>query len=395
MLPGRSAPPMSLERRLLTRLAELEGAGLGRRLPRIDHRHGAHYEVDGRAVVGFCSNDYLGFAVDEAAHSVANGASASRLISGDLPAHRALEHALATWVGADDCVLFPSGFQLNVGVLSSLVAPDDLVYSDALNHASLIDGLRLARGTIERLPHGAPPPEPISSSGLVWWVCESLYSMDGDFTDPDAVRTFLSHGHHVYVDEAHALGLYSGGAGFLQAHGVRPTVLVGTLGKAFGASGAFAAASPTVCHWIRTRARSFVYSTGPSPAMLSTIATILPRVSGSEGDDRRDRLWRNVQRFSDNLGIARPRLSPIFPFVVGSNDRAMTLTAVLLDAGFHVQAIRPPTVPDGTSRLRLTVSALHTFDQIDHLCENITALFRSAGLEPSACLPSLGPTSDR
>lgn len=379
---------MSLERRLLTRLAELDAAGLRRRLPPIAHRRGTRYELDGHAVVGFCSNDYLGFAVDEATHVIPNGASASRLVSGDLPAHRALERALAAYVDTEDCVLFPSGFQLNVGVLPSLLEGDDVAYSDALNHASLIDGLRLARATVERLPHGTPPPLDASSApGLVWWVCESLYSMDGDFSDPDAMRTALEQGHHLYVDEAHALGLYPHGAGLLQSHDLRPTVLVGTLGKAFGASGAFAAASATVCHWIRTRARSFVYSTGPSPALVSTIAGILPRITGAEGDDRRARLWRNVERFSTNLGITRRPPSPIVPFVVGSNERALECAAALLQAGFHVQAIRPPTVPDGTARLRLTLSALHTFDEIDALCDAMSTVFHDAGIEPSTSIP--------
>lgn len=379
---------MSLDRDLTSRLAALSAAGLGRTLPRIEQRHGARYRVNDKPAIGFCSNDYLGYATET--HNVASamGASGSRLITGDLSCTRELETSVADWLSYPDAVVFPSGFQLNVGVLPALIEGPDTAYSDMLNHGSLIDGLRLSSGTVHRIPHRHAPQIPDHSRRHHWWVCESIYSMDGDMTDPRDVRSFLEQGHHVYIDEAHATGLYSSGRGWLAEHNVQPTVLVGTFGKAFGAAGAFVAGSQPLCHWIRTRARSFVYSTGPLPALIGTIAHTLPRVVGDCGNARRERLWGNVARFSSNLGILRHHPSPIFPFVIGPNERVVSLASRLLDSGFHVQAIRPPTVPEGTSRLRATLSALHTHEDIDRLSETLLALFAEHDLHPRTCLPS-------
>jgi 8-amino-7-oxononanoate synthase len=392
---------MDANLRARQRLAELDAAGLLRRAPAVARRRGVHYELDGRSVVGLCSNDYLGLATEvgllDPKH-VSAGAGASRLICGDLPDHRALEARLAALVGADDAVLFPSGFQLNVGVLPALLEPGDLVDSDALNHASLIDGMRLASARPTILAHAhAPSPRPAHADAVCWWITESVFSMDGDRLDPQAVRRHLARGGSMYVDEAHALGLFHGGQGLLGHHGILPTVLVGTMSKAFGCAGAFLAASAPVCALVRNRARSFVFSTGPSPVLVASLTRALTLVTGPEGDRRRERMWANARHLARALELpdADPP-SPIFPVLVGDNHRAVALATQLLELGWHVQAIRPPTVPVGTARLRLTVSAAHEPAQLDAFALDLRRLLERAELplriERGAASPSPSTT---
>jgi len=360
-----------LHQRLQAKLEALKQEGLARALPAIGRRRGARYELDGRWVTGFCSNDYLGFADHPTFQSSGTpGATASRLVAGDHPEHRLAEQALATLVGMPDAVLFPSGFQLNVGVLPALIEPGDEVYSDELNHASLIDGLRLARTRPNILPHRSAPPPPESPT---WWISESIFSMDGDSADPEALRTFLAQGGLVYLDEAHSLGLFEGGAGFSSHHQFSPTLLMGGLGKAFGLAGAFVASSPTVCAWIRTRARSFVFSTGIARNLAQLVLRALDLLRGPEGAARRTALWSNARRFAELIG-APPPASPIFPIIVGANARALALSRALHERGFHVQAIRPPTVPADTARLRITISASHSPEEIEALAAALRTL---------------------
>lgn len=381
---------MLLDDRIGRRLEALARQGLARGLPAVSAREGTTYLLRDRRVVGFCSNDYLGFADDprladtprelasdppsrDGSLSLAGsaGAGASRLVCGDLPEHRAVEARLAALVGANDAVLFPSGFQLNVSVPSCLIEAHDEVHSDALNHASLIDGLRLGKAHVHVLPHGEPPPAPAirDADTLSWWVCESIDSMEGDRVDLGAIDHHLRCGGCVYVDEAHAIGLFERGRGLTSA--LAPTALVGTLGKAFGCAGAFVAASTRVCQWIRTRARGFVFSTGVSPVLVRRIDRALTLVVGPAGDERRERLWRNVDHLRRGLGLPLPAPSPIVSLVVGENQVAVELAERLFERGIHVQPIRPPTVPEGTARLRITLSALHEPAQIDHLLESL------------------------
>lgn len=364
------------EARLRARLDALQRAGLTRSPPQVAARDGVAYSLNGRPVIGFCSNDYLGLAnhpsfADLPHH--ASGATASRLVCGDLPEHRAVEARLAELAGTESAVLFPSGFQLNIGVLPALIEPTDRVLSDTLNHASLIDGLRLARAPIDILRHGdAPHPGPFA-----WWITEALFSMDGDYSDPAAMRTHLADGGALYLDEAHSFGLFKNSAtgrptGHAGRHGVRPTVLVGTLGKTFGCAGAFAAASDLTCRWLRACARSFVFSTGVSPVMTAQIGHAIDLVDSAEGDLRRRRLWENIEHLGRRLGA--PARSPIFRVIIGDNETAMATSAALLERGWHVQAIRPPTVPRGTARLRITVTASHEPDQIDAFADDLQKL---------------------
>jgi 7-keto-8-aminopelargonate synthetase-like enzyme len=249
-----------------------------------------------------------------------------------------------------------------------------------LNHASLIDGLRLSKATRTVIPHGTRPPlRSHTADGFDWWITEAIFSMDGDTVRPDAVRTYLEAGHCVYLDEAHAFGLYPRGLGLAGAHDLQPTALIGTLGKALGCAGAFVAGSRPLCAWIRSRARSFVFSTGISPALVLRINAALDLLRGNYGDEARDRLWENVARLARALDDAAP-ISPIFPVHVGDNQVALELSADLLAKGWHVQPIRPPTVPDGTARLRVTVTATHTIDQLERFAADLTQALDRRGI---------------
>lgn len=411
-----SAPP-DFDHEVERWLGERRAAGLERRCPQIQKRRGVHYELDGRPVVGFCSNDYLDVAdtLPEAPGEVA-GASASRLIVGDVEVHREVEALLAEVAGTEDAVLFPSGFQLNVGCLPALLRRDDRVHSDRLNHASLIDGLRLAspRPTIlEHLstPSDAPTaPTPIDraartrhdgdGTGRSWWITESVFSMDGDSPRLDDLEAHQAAGGQIYLDEAHAFGLATGGAGMGRALASTPTAAVLTLGKAFGVAGAGLGASASVCRWLRATSRSFVFSTGVSPRLARQIVAAIELVRGDEGDRRRESLARNcaamhralfghtARSSSGSSENRRAALGPvlggdaphIIPLLVGGNETALALSSALLDDGFHVQAIRPPTVEVGRARLRLTLSAGHTPDQIQALAEALHRRFADAGL---------------
>jgi 7-keto-8-aminopelargonate synthetase-like enzyme len=305
-------------------------------------------------------------------------------VCGDLQVHRDIERRFASLMGFEDAVLFPSGFQANVGVPASLVQANDLAYSDALNHASLIDGLRLASAErrilphLEAPPHGARPGADADPTGARWWFVESVFSMDGDGPILADLDTHLARGGCVYLDEAHAIGLYSGGRGRAAQLAHRPTVVVAPLGKAFGCAGAFVCASSLVCAWIRGHARAFVFTTGVSPALVPRIAHAIELVAGPEGDRRRELLWRNLDALRTTLGSSGHteggHASPIVPISIGDNQRALALSAALLERGWHVQAIRPPTVPEHGARLRITISAAHELETIKRFARDLREL---------------------
>ncbi|MFO7564296.1 MAG: aminotransferase class I/II-fold pyridoxal phosphate-dependent enzyme [Enhygromyxa sp.] len=381
----RVLPPLpgnrGLDERLATALAQERSAALARRCPPLEAREGLRYRLDGRSVVSFCSNDYLGLADERpSVESLASGASASRLVCGDLEEHRGIEREFSSFIGTEDAVLFPSGFQANVGVPAALLGAEDLAFSDALNHASLIDGLRLASAPRRVLPHLERPPLE-ACAGLRWWFVESLFSMDGDGPALAKLETHLVEGGCLYLDEAHALGLFAGGRGRAGQLEHRPTVIVAPLGKAFGCAGAFVCGSRTLCEWIRGHARAFVFSTGVSPALIPRIRHALELVAGPEGERRRELLWRNVERLRAALGFEGRLFAPILPIVVGSNTSALELSAALLERGWHVQAIRPPTVPERGARLRVTLSAAHEPDTVDAFARDLVELLEAWEVE--------------
>ncbi len=319
----------------------------------------------------FCSNDYLGLAATVGAVEAA-GAGASRLLGGDLPVHRRLESAAAELVGSEDALVFSSGYAANLGVLSALAGPGDLIVSDALNHASIIDGARLSRARVQVVPHldaGAVARAlEAPREGRAFVVTESYFSMDADTPDLGELRRICDrHGAALFVDEAHALGVLGPeGRGLCKAAGIVPDVLVGTFGKAFGAGGAFVAGSRSLVLWCWNRARSFVFSTGLSPLVAEAALRSL-FLSRAE-PWRRERVLAaasGLRAGMRRLGLQTPGEGAIVPWIVGEATTAVELSGRLRERGLDVRPIRPPTVPVGTARLRLTVTAAHTAADIE------------------------------
>jgi len=330
---------------------------------------------DGRDVVSFASNDYLGLtrhpAVLAAAHAGLDrwgtGAGSARLIVGSRPVHSELEAVLAEWKGTEQAVLFTTGFAANLGVLATFADHDVLVCSDELNHASIIDGRRLSRAPLAVYRHrdATHLDELLTASraarALV--VSETVFSMDGDVAPVDElVEVCRRHGALLVVDEAHAVLGPS-----LVCDG--DVLRVGTLSKTLGALGGFVAGPARYTDLLVNTARSYVFTTASTPADAAAALAALRIVRSAEGDALRAQLRAHVER----LRPGHP--TPILPYICGSEERAVEAAAALLDQGLLVTAIRPPTVPPGTSRLRVTLSAAHTVDQVDRLTSALDALF--------------------
>ena len=381
------------------RLAALRAASLFRDPPEVETADGVHGAVGGRAATLFCSNDYLGLRLDprvrraaaEAAERYGAGSGSSRLIAGSLPIHRELEAAVADWMGTRAALVCSSGYQANIALLQALAGRHDRVYSDALNHASLIDGCRLAQARVRKVAHGdiegldAALTEDAGSSGERFVLGEGLYSMDGD-RGPVAAQAAVAarHGAWLLVDEAHAIGVLGpGGRGVCAEQGVSPLARVGTFGKALGSHGAFIATDPETRDLIVNAGRTYIFTTGLPPASAGAALEAIRIARSDEGDDRRSRVLAHARRVSEAAtelgfglpGIDRASPGPIVPVVFGAADLALEAAATLLDAGVYAKAIRPPTVPAGTCRLRITVSASHTDADIEQLLD---ALARAA-----------------
>jgi 8-amino-7-oxononanoate synthase len=322
-------------------------------------------------------------AAAEAAAREGFGAGSARLVTGDLPAHRALERDLASYLRRPSALLFPTGYQANLGVLGTLAGPHDLIVSDALNHASLIDGCRLSRATVAIYAHADADaaiaalshPGPFRRRFL---VTESLFSMDGDAAPLAKLGEAANVRDAIFVvDEAHALGVLGpAGSGLCAQAGVDPDVLIGTLGKAFGSAGGFVTGSAPLRDYLLNRARTFVFTTSLPPPVAAAAGAGLQVAAGPEGDLRRARLASNKQRLLASLGprsilpVVSP-VGPIIPLILGADARALAIARLLRARGIFVPAIRPPTVPEGTARLRITLSSEHSDAEIDAV---VTAL---------------------
>ncbi len=331
----------------------------------------------------FCSNDYLGLA-SETAPAGAAGAGASRLIAGERDEHLALELEVAAWLKAPAALAFTSGYAANVGAIAALAGAGDRIVSDALNHASIVDGARLSRAEVVVTPHldveAVERALALPCRGRQWVVTESYFSMDADAPDLRSLRRACDAANAaLYVDEAHALGVLGpGGRGLAAEQEVTPDITVGTFGKAFGAGGAFVAGSDSLVRWLWNRARSFVFSTGLSPQLAAAARLNVARAQGDPS--LAARTLQNASRLRDGLaaiGIVPLGFGHIVPWLEADTGRALALSAALAERGQHVLAVRPPTVP--TSRLRLAVTAAHG----DH---DIDALLRAVA-ECVACLP--------
>lgn len=379
---------------LRERLGAIERAGLLRTPRHVGSPQGPVARVDGRDVVLLCSNDYLGHAASpELAHAQrealaqwGTGAGASRLISGGMTPHHDAEAALADFVGAPSALLFSTGYAANVGAIQALVGPGDLVLSDALNHASLIDGCRLSRARVVVYPHGDVAEaarllaEHRRDARAALIVTDGLFSMDGDVAPLAALRALADeHDAGLFVDDAHAIGVLGlQGRGAAAAAGIVPDVLVGTLGKAIGLAGAFVAGTPELTRLVGNRARSYVFSTAPPPALAATIPLAL--ALAQRADDARARLLRHAAALRagfTSLGLRTPPgIAPIVPVLLGDARAAMHASARLFELGVFAHGIRPPTVAPGTARLRVVPTAAHTDAHIESALEAFAVLAR-------------------
>jgi 8-amino-7-oxononanoate synthase len=334
---------------------------------------------DGRAVVSFASNDYFGLTQHPAVIAAAlaaierwgTGAGAARLIVGSRPVHSELEHALADWKHTERAVLFTTGFAANLGVLTTFAGPDVLVCSDELNHASIIDGRRLAQAPlavyrhrdaqhVDQLLRSCAQPRAVV-------VTESVFSMDGDVAPIDDLLAVCARHHALLViDEAHAVLGPELDASAVAAVDV---LRVGTLSKTLGALGGFVAGPEQFTRLLVNRARSYIFTTASTPADAAAALAALQVVRSPEGAELRDRLRANI----DRLRPGHP--SPIIPYICGSEAHALAAAEALLERGLLVTAIRPPTVPPGTARLRVTVSAAHAPEQVARLADALRDLF--------------------
>jgi 8-amino-7-oxononanoate synthase len=322
--------------------------------------------------ISYCSNDYLGLAARKVEGRAGGGGS--RLVCGEREEHGTLERDAAGLVGEDAALSFTTGYAANVGVLSALVQEDDVVVSDALNHASMIDGARLSQGQVVVVPHldvdaiRAALARP--RTGRAWVITESYFSMDADSPDLAGLRAACDDaGAALVVDEAHALGVLGPeGRGLCAAQGVRADVLVGTFGKSFGASGAFVAGCDDLVRWLWNRARPFVFSTALSPVVAAAARAAIT-VSLAEPARREAALAASdrVRQGMRDLGLDVRGYGHIVPWVVGPSDRAARIAGALRERGIHVHPIRPPSVPAGSARLRLTLTARHVTSDTDRL----------------------------
>jgi 8-amino-7-oxononanoate synthase len=381
------------------RLAELRRRGLHRRMRVIEGAQGPRVRLDGAEVLLLCSNNYLGLAghprvrqaAAEAAERFGAGAGASRLISGSMSLHRRLEQRLAEFKSTRAALLFGSGYLANTGVVAALAGRDAVVFSDELNHASIIDGCRLSAAEtfvyrhrdLEHLAHGLEAAG--DRARLI--VTDAVFSMDGDVAPlPELLELARRHGARLVVDEAHGTGaLGPGGRGALAAAGLageRDVVIVGTLGKALGGYGAYVCATAEIVDLLVNTARPFIFSTAPPPPSVGAALAALSLLASRPG--LVEQLRRNAATLREalaghGLGSNGSR-SQIIPVLVGDPRRAVALCERVLERGVFAQAIRPPTVPPGSSRLRLTVMASHRHDELRAAAAVIAAAARELGV---------------
>jgi 8-amino-7-oxononanoate synthase len=383
------------------RLAEIERLGLGRRLRLVSGPQGPRVRIDGKSVLLLCSNNYLGLAdhprvresAAEAAMRWGVGAGASRLVSGTMTVHRRLEERLAAFEGSEACVLFGSGYLANLGVIGALAGPGDTIFSDELNHASIVDGCRASRAEtivyrhldsdhLQRCLHehrGA-------GRGVI--VTDSVFSMDGDVAPLEKiVELARAYDARVVVDEAHATGaLGDGGRGAVAEAGLQDKidVLVGTLGKALGSYGAYACASEQMVRYLINTARPLIFSTAPSPPSVAGALAALELLETQP--EQVAQLHEGARALREALaqeGFAvRGNEMHIVPLVVGDSEAAMRLCQGALERGVFAQAIRPPTVAQDTSRLRLAVMASHSTNELRRAAKALAEAARELELDP-------------
>lgn len=386
--------PAAWAEHLDSRAAALRRAGLWRTVRTLESAPGPTVRLgddsggDGRELIALGSNNYLGLATDPrlvaaaqaAAARYGTGSGASRLLGGALPLHRELEERLAAWKGCEDCVLFSSGYLANLGAITALCGRGDTIVSDRLNHASLIDGCRLSGARVRIYPHAdaracadavaEAVAESAGGGGRVLIATDSVFSMDGDLAPlAELVALAERHGALLFLDEAHATGVLGGGRGALAELGLsgRVGAVMGTCSKALGSLGGFVCGSRVLCDHLRNHARGFIFDTSlPAPVVAATLAALDVIEREPERCARARALAVRLSRSLQALGYdaALPQAA-IVPVLIGESEAAVRLSARLRELGVLALAVRPPTVPAGTARLRLCTMATHTDEHIE------------------------------
>ena len=375
----------------------LRGRNLFRRRRTLDSAQGREVVVDGRPLLNFCSNDYLGLAGDPRVREAftaaiarwGTGTGASHLVCGHTAAHEALEHALAEFTGRPRTLLYSSGYGANLGVINALLGRGDFIFEDRLNHASLLDGGRISQASFLWFDHldtaqlEGKLDAVGDATGRKLIASDGTFSMDGDqcLLD-DTIAIAKRHHAWIMIDDAHGMGVHGHrGVGLVDPQRYSTDevpVLIGTLGKAFGTSGAFVAGDEGLIETLIQRSRNYIYTTAMPSALAAATLASLEIVRTEEW--RREHLARLIDRFrtgASTIGFSvTPSASPIQPLLVGDPARALAMSGALEERGFLITAIRPPTVPDGTSRLRITLSAAHATSDIDHLLEALASIAR-------------------
>ncbi len=366
-------------------------AGLLRSLFPLEGSQRGVIETEGKPLVDFSSNDYLGLAdhpaliegAKKAMEKWGAGARASRLMSGDLEIHHRLESAIAALKGKEAGLLFGSGYLANTGIIPALCGRNDVIYSDRLNHASIVDGVLLSRARFYRFRHNdLNHLEDLLKSHRSRYrramiVVESVYSMDGDLALVSELLELRGrYGAMLMIDEAHATGVFGAkGEGIISQTGAESVdVILGTFGKALGGYGAFVAVSNRMRQFLLNRARTFIFSTALPPAVIGANLAAVKLLDEEPG--RRNRVCELASELRralrEDLGLNTPSESQIVPVMVGDSQSALSLAESLRDAGFFVKAIRPPTVPEGTARIRLSVTANHSLKDVRQLLEALS-----------------------
>jgi 8-amino-7-oxononanoate synthase len=383
---------------LAARLIDLREQGLYRLLRRVDSPQGREIQINGRTLLNFSSNDYLGLANDPALKAAAKaavekfgaGSGASRLVCGSLAPHHELEEALAAFKGTPAALTFSSGYATAVGTICALLDNNDVILVDKLVHACIVDAARLSRAKlrvfghndlndVEKILQWADQRQSSSEAagavtrGRTLIVTESVFSMDGDHAPLQELFALKEkYGAWLMVDEAHATGIYSKRRrGLAEEMGVagKIEIQMGTLGKALGSSGGYICGSRSLIDYLINRARSFVFSTAPVPAAAAAATAGVLFAHGSQGEERCKQLWANVAQAATrlSLGKRRGKTGAIIPIVIGDEAKAMEISERLLAQGIFIPAIRYPTVARGQARLRLTLTAAHTSSDVEQM----------------------------
>lgn len=371
---------------LESQLASLEEKHLTRTRRTLESGCDTHLSIDGQSLLAFCSLDYLGLAshpkiqetICQSVRQWGTGSGGSHVVNGHMRPHQLLEEKLADFVGAERALFYTTGYMANIGVVPTLVGRGDAVFADRLNHASLIDAVQLSRADHCRYAHNDMQHlERLLSSSTAkrkLILSDAVFSMDGDLAPiPELFRLAEQYDAWLVLDDAHGFGVLGReGRGSLSHFDVpfHPRmVYIGTLGKAAGVSGAFVAASHTVIEWLVQRSRSYIFTTASSPVIASALLTSLDLIK--DGNNRRQHLSDLSERLREQMSGFPWKLLPSFtaiqPIIVGANDAVLRASDELLKRGIWVPAIRPPTVPQGQARLRISLSASHTFEDVDRL----------------------------